>query len=254
MNKSKILIFFSAIISLLMCALTSSFTIFFTYNVNYNLDLFSEIVSEVFNLYSMRFLNNIFVTIFAFNFASMILYLFKTDKMVRIKKIFSLWSILLLIISLLVFCIYTISYLKYFQMNHHFVVMDISFKIMISYWIPKIIVFSILTVYLISVQAIMIKKSKSVRLTKKFIITSIYIASFMFLTLITFFEISPFADYLIGELFRLKTHALTYGRAILGLENANVKYYLLYLLPITLIYSISMLLIRRKSKNKTNIT
>lgn len=252
MNKSKVLMFFSAIISLFMCALTSSTAVFYTTDIEYDSHLLNEIVRKIFNPNYMIFLNVIFIAIFAFNFASMILYIFKADKMVRVKKISSLWSILLLIVSLLVFTLYVISYLRYFYIDEHFA--RISYREMFFYWIPKITIFSMLTLYLIWVQGIMIKKSKSVRLTKKFIMTNIYAISLLFLTLITFFEISPGTDYLLEDVFVLRTFAVMSSDSILAIENANVKYYLLYLLPITLIYSISMLLIRRKSKNKTNIT
>ena len=254
MNKSKVLICFSAVISIFMCALTSSTAVFFTDNLEYNSDLLNEIVSGIFNLDYMKFLNVIFITIFAFNFASIILYLLKADKMVRVKKISSLWSILLLIMSLLVFILYAISYITTFHFNETLARAGVTFKDMSYYWIPKIIIFSIVILFLVFVQGIMIKKSKSVRLTKKFIMTNIYIASFMFLTFITFFTICEPIDYFIAGYWGLKTSAFAPGNTILVIENANVKYYLLYLLPITLIYSISMLLIRRKSKNKANIT
>ena len=250
LNKSKVFIGFSAIISLLMCALTSSYSFLFSHYIMHEgtiPDMINEIVNEVFNYKYITSLNVMIAVVFLLNSISLILYLFKTDKRAKMVKYFSLWSTLLLIIGLVLFVFHVSAIIEYYEIINDFE--QFSFKFKILRWIPRLILFSIPTIYLLGIQFYVMNDVKSVKLNIKSIILSIYFAFMIFLAAITFVEFSLSTD-LLAEKLRLKTAAIKIGDQIMGTTHANIDYYLYYVMLLTVVFGAIMLFSRKKSKKQ----
>lgn len=256
MTKSKVFICFSALISLVMSYVSTS-DYFFYLPYPESFEMKSAILYQLGHVISllkyMSATNLIIMAIFLLNSVSIILYLFKKDTGVAIKKYFSFGCILLINIGMILFFIDISCSTIYHEENYeHFPLKFIIFK-----WIPQVLEFSIPTFYLIGIQIYMMNRVKSVKLNTKTVILSIYISFIAFLTIITFSDFSPIFIKLLGRL-KLKTLepllVMDGGSGPRYTSNANIEYYICYILAITAIfgaiYRVLELYSRKKNKKK----
>jgi hypothetical protein len=161
-------------------------------------------------------------------------------------KILSFWNTISLIFGLVVFVTYVVSNILFYDLIGQYEFISLKFKIF--RWIPRVLIFSIPTIYLIFTQVRLLKKSKYKKLTNTFIILSTYALSLIFLTIITFFGYFEI-DYLLDQL-RLKTYKAMLGEHVYFEGHANINYYLYYVIFLTVVFGTIMLFSRKKSKKQ----
>lgn len=252
MNKSKVVIGFSTIISLFMCVMTSSSSFLFSIDImNYNIrsTSISQIISEAFNFVDMSALNYILVSIFTLSSISLVLYMVhKNEKFV---KCFGLLSVLALASGIVLFLFNVIAFIKFYCMLDTFEYF--TQKYIIGRWMPRILIFVIPTSFLILSNIYLMTKIKSTKLNAKLLILYTYIICIFIITALTFLSFSSLSDFLVG-CFRLKTSAIVRGDQIIGETHANINYYIFYILALTAIFGAifgtSKLLSERKRKQQ----
>lgn len=252
MNKSKLFLGLSAIISLAMSYIfISDYFLYIPYSANPDVKemVLGGLINVLYSLKYMSAINSILATVFLLNSVSLILYLKKIDTKVEIKKYFSFGCALLLFTGLIAFFIDISCSTIFYEANYE----HLTLQFRILKWMPQILEFSIPTLYLLGVQTYMMKKVNSVKLNKKSITVSIYITSIVFLTIMTFCKFSGVLDEFLGHI-KLKTIREMPGEHLYYLSEPNIVYYIFYILALTLLFGaifvISELISRKRRKKQ----
>lgn len=247
MKKIKVFIGFSEIICLLMCALSLSESFFYSRNVTYyaiKSAILNQIFNNVFNIDDMPALNNTLLVVFLLCFVSLLLHLFNMND--KRAKYFSFFNAIVLIWVWVLFISYVGSNIIYYDIFHD---EQLSLEFKIFMWLPRMLIFSVPTLYLIFFQVYLIRKSNYIKFTKTFTISSIYVLSLIFLTLVTFYSYSELADNFF-ELLRLKTSTAMLGENVYFETHVNTNYYIYYVIFITVLFGLAMLISIKKSKKQ----